>query len=307
LLDRLTKGLGKLIDFLDQNSAKIEEFGQNAISFIFETLPKIGQEFEKAKTAIISFGLQFQPLWQIFQPVLMGLWDLFMNWVWPSIVEMGKALMGLWNVISPYVVPTLKILGFILGVFIVGSILLFIGAIKVATAMISQWANEVRTRIETVQNVVSEITNRFQRFKNIVINVFNEVSKIDLFETGVNIIKGLISGLGSMAGKLYSMVTDTANGIANGFKNALGIKSPSKLFAEFGRCTAEGFQIGVESQNVQTAQATASLAQSASAGAISVQQSNSININGTQNPNAIMQQVKQYLATQNQLAFNGVL
>ncbi len=49
------------------------------------------------------------------------------------------------------------------------------------------------------------------------------------------------------------------------------------------------------------------MASSATAGAVSVNQSNAININGSQNPNLIMQEVKKFLATQNNLAFNGVL
>ena len=147
-----------------------------------------------------------------------------------------------------------------------------------------------------------------QQFNEIPLNDLpNELKNLDLMQIGKDIISGLILGISSMASKVGDTINKMAEKVKQGFKDAMGIKSPSKVFEMFGKYTAEGYQQGVEGQTVQTAQATAGMASSATAGAVSVTQSNAININGSQNPNLIMQEVKKFLATQNNLAFNGVL
>jgi TP901 family phage tail tape measure protein len=131
-------------------------------------------------------------LWAIVQPILMGLWDLFMNWVWPSIVEMGKALMGLWDVISPIVIPILKVLAAILGIIIVGVILLVIGFIKLLAVAITDWANGFKSNVERGQEAIKAYQKGFEIFGNAVKGIF----------------KGVVNG-----------IIDSVNFVINGWKN----------------------------------------------------------------------------------------
>src|SRR5699024_8791198 len=70
---------------------------------------------------------------------------------------------------------------------------------------------------------------------------------IDLFSMGVDIIQGLINGIGSMASAVWDKATSIANGIGDSIKGALGIASPSKLMREFGVFTGQGLEIGMQS------------------------------------------------------------
>lgn len=62
------------------------------------------------------------------------------------------------------------------------------------------------------------------------------------------LIDGLVAGITSGAASVIASVTALASSAAAAMKAALGIASPSKLFASYGRFTAEGFAGGVEQE-----------------------------------------------------------
>lgn len=64
------------------------------------------------------------------------------------------------------------------------------------------------------------------------------------YNVGSNMVGGLISGVRNMAGSLYDTMTNMAYSAWNSVKSALGIHSPSTMFAELGERSAEGFGIG---------------------------------------------------------------
>lgn len=64
---------------------------------------------------------------------------------------------------------------------------------------------------------------------------------------GRNIIQGMINGITSMVGNLYSSVKNALSGLVDKAKNALGINSPSRVFAdEVGAGIPEGIAMGIE-------------------------------------------------------------
>lgn len=70
---------------------------------------------------------------------------------------------------------------------------------------------------------------------------------------GVDMVQGLISGIGSMAGALARFVADfIKRNTIDKVKGVLGISSPSKVFAEIGRYTVAGFNVGVDGTPVAT-------------------------------------------------------
>lgn len=69
-----------------------------------------------------------------------------------------------------------------------------------------------------------------------------------LYTAGVNAIQGLYNGIVSKAGSVISYVSNLAGQVAGAFRRALGIASPSKLFAEYGGNIVEGLIRGLESQ-----------------------------------------------------------
>lgn len=64
-------------------------------------------------------------------------------------------------------------------------------------------------------------------------------------QAGIDLVQGLIDGIGRMASRLWSWVKHLADGVINSFKNALGIGSPSKVFREHGVNIVQGLINGI--------------------------------------------------------------
>jgi hypothetical protein len=65
-------------------------------------------------------------------------------------------------------------------------------------------------------------------------------------DIGTNLIAGLVEGIAGGAGSVIKALTGVVGGAVDAAKSALGIASPSKVFAEIGMNTAEGMAVGVE-------------------------------------------------------------
>lgn len=96
-------------------------------------------------------------------------------------------------------------------------------------------------------------------------------AKTWLLESGRDIVRGLMDGAGEFLPKLGSFFLDKLPGwIKEPFKKALGIESPSKVFAEYGRDIGRGAVQGIEEMQGAVSRAGADLATSAIPDQISV-------------------------------------
>jgi hypothetical protein len=67
-----------------------------------------------------------------------------------------------------------------------------------------------------------------------------------LLDAGKSLIEGFITGIKNTAGRIITAIKDAITDKLPGFvKNALGIRSPSKVFMELGRQTGKGFELGL--------------------------------------------------------------
>lgn len=66
-------------------------------------------------------------------------------------------------------------------------------------------------------------------------------------QAGRDALQGLVNGIKEKATSAITAVGDVANGIMSSFKEKLGIKSPSRVFMEFGKFITEGLGIGIKS------------------------------------------------------------
>ena len=127
---------------------------------------------------------------------------------------------------------------------------------KTVNAKIEEAKNYVQKNVEGIQQVfggmVKIVSSLLKGDFNGAIDGAKEVvlglGKIDLFQIGVQMIQGLINGIGSMAGALWNKMTEMANSAMNAVKGILGIKSPSVVFHGFGQNTTQGFVNGIDSQ-----------------------------------------------------------
>ena len=84
-------------------------------------------------------------------------------------------------------------------------------------------------------------------------------ASINWSEIGTNIMLGIARGITGAAGAVLSAIGGAVNAAIGKAKAMLGIASPSKVFAEIGDYTGQGFAVGVEGQQEAAQSAMASL------------------------------------------------
>ncbi|MEW5251527.1 phage tail tape measure protein [Microbulbifer discodermiae] len=72
-----------------------------------------------------------------------------------------------------------------------------------------------------------------------------------LMAWGGALIDGLVSGIKAKIGDLKNVITGAAGSAIGFFKDKLGIRSPSRVFAGFGRDTMDGFSRGINARQNQ--------------------------------------------------------
>ena len=112
----------------------------------------------------------------------------------------------------------------------------------------NMWST-VKTKVSDIYNSVAEW---FGKIPDKISEIWNDamdfLSGIDLYDIGVNIIQGLINGIGSMAKAVWSKAKSIAKGIGDSIKGFFGIASPSKLMAEYGGFIGQGLYLGIDKE-----------------------------------------------------------
>lgn len=111
------------------------------------------------------------------------------------------------------------------------------------------------------------ISNQMDNVKNTVSKIWGNIMDffkgIDLLQIGKDIIRGLITGIKSMADSAIDTVKGVVGGAIDGAKKLLGIASPSKVFKQFGVFVDQGFIDGISSMTHKVAKAGQDMADSA--------------------------------------------
>lgn len=123
---------------------------------------------------------------------------------------------------------------------------------------------------ETVSNVVGWIWGKIQElggfFGGIVGFILEKLGNAGgaLFDWGKNLIQGLLDGAGSLLKNIGNFFLDKIPGwIKDPFKKAMGIASPSKVFAGYGENLGEGLIAGADSMTDKVQAASQRMADAA--------------------------------------------
>ena len=103
--------------------------------------------------------------------------------------------------------------------------------------------------IAKVSTFASDLANKAREAgTSMVNNIINSVKSLpsQMASIGKNIVQGVWNGIVSMGSWLTDKVKGFFNGIVDGVKGVLGIHSPSRVFAEVGVWSAEGYGNGFE-------------------------------------------------------------
>ena len=110
-------------------------------------------------------------------------------------------------------------------------------AITGAVAKLAKWASDMIAKVkEVVPKIIAAI-----------VDFFKELPK-KLYDLGKDIINGLLDGIKNAWESLKGGVKDFCGGFVQGFKDALGIHSPSTEFKAIGGYSADGLVEGVENK-----------------------------------------------------------
>lgn len=257
---------GIVANFLGAAIAAITQFGSNIITWVTTEIPlfvnsfmtflgelpgKIGYALGFAIGTIIKFGIDA------------------VNWV---ITEVPKIISGIVNFFAELPGKIGALLTSALGVItgwgnsaaswvvvkvpqIIGSIISFFAQLpgKIANTL----SGALTSLINWVSNMASTVAARVPGIVSSVVSFFSGLPG-QMLNIGGNIVRGLWDGISNMVGWLGNKVRDFAKGILKGMKDALGIKSPSKVMRdEVGVMVGKGLAQGIDNSvsDVQSAMA----------------------------------------------------
>jgi phage-related protein len=102
--------------------------------------------------------------------------------------------------------------------------------------------------LSNLSSFAIEARNRaLEAGRNIVSSIVNEIANIPsrLYDMGSDIIRGLVNGVKNSLSSIGNIAKTIADKFVGGFKDAMGIRSPSRVMMEMGEYTTEGYAIGI--------------------------------------------------------------
>ncbi|MFA5433209.1 MAG: tape measure protein [Candidatus Paceibacterota bacterium] len=138
--------------------------------------------------------------------------------------------------------------------------------VNVVTGLVSAIANKMGEFFtkgkESMTNFKNGISNKLSDIKDAAINIVSNVlsgigGKLSEFTSmGSNLINGLKRGIQNAAGSVVSAARGVVSDAISAAKNLLGIHSPSKVFADIGKYSDEGFIQGLKSYSSKVVDAS---------------------------------------------------
>lgn len=256
-----------------------ETFGQPVIDFIVAAF-----QFWWSGIQIIFGYLQdgWNLLWgwlqiawaTVGQPVVDGVKNAF-QWMWDGVqaifgwlkdrfTDMVRGFQIMWDTVGRPVVDA------VVGGFnwvkdgITNALNWVKDQITAAGRKISElYSTYVQPMVDSVINGFNRVKDTVTGWKDKIVGALSDAGSW-LIDTGKNIVQGLLDGIGSLAGSIGEFFLDKIPGWIKGpFKKALGIHSPSRVFAGYGKSIGQGLVNGVKSMSGQVQKASQALADSA--------------------------------------------
>lgn len=151
----------------------------------------------------------------------------------------------------------------------VGAVIVAVGALVAGFAYAYSHFEGFRNGVDDVRaaigNFIAEVIQRATELPGALAAIPEQVGsfftglRTDFFNIGQNLMQGFIDGIGGMVNSVKDTVGGVFGGIVGQTRGLLGIHSPSRVFAQLGRYTGQGFTAGIASQEAHVQMAMASL------------------------------------------------
>ncbi len=230
LVEGILDGVPKMIDSLPKI---IDGF----LNFITQHLPEILKKGVELTTELANGIVQAIPQLVSKLPQIISSFVNFISQNLPQIVQAGvQLLLNLANGIIQ-AIPQL-----------VAQLPQIITSITSAIAqnmpqIIQSGMDILMSLAKGILQAIPQLVSQLPQVVQAIYNGFNAAVS-GVVEIGTSIVEGVWQGIQSAIGWFTSQVTNFFSGIVNKVKSALGINSPSKVFAGIGGYMAEGLGVG---------------------------------------------------------------
>lgn len=149
--------------------------------------------------------------------------------------------------LAAFVAPTLIAIGVLAGiVFAIIKVITWLAQFQTfilnTTTAFRNWANNT---VATIAGTINNIGNWFMSLPGRIRAALGNLGGL-LYGAGRDLIQGLINGINNMASAVFNRARQIANDAANAIKNALRIKSPSRVTLGLGMEVGRGLELGLE-------------------------------------------------------------
>lgn len=280
LMDDATNLIGKALDAMEKGAPKAVKVGAEIITTLVQGLAKnLPKLLTKAGSMMLSFiSALGKALPKLIVAGLNSLTSFVsgMNKGTPALLSKaisigGQIIVGLLKALPQILQAGLRLMAELLRGLTSG--------FAVIPGKVIAWAGQIPNHVKNGASAIASVG------KNIVTQLWNGISSLaswiggkaksigskavngikngitGLANIGKNIVKGLWNGASGMVSWAVGKFKDLGKSILKGIKNALGIKSPSREFAEVGMYSVLGLVKGLEDNSRLVENATESLVQ----------------------------------------------
>lgn len=209
----------------------------------------ISETWNMVWTAISGF---FQTIWNALVAFFTPIIDGIANTIGTAITAIQSTWNSVWGAISSFFQSVWNNIVAFLSPIVNGISATITGAVNaIRSTWTSVW-NSISGFFSGIWNgmrnavgsAVGFIGDKVRGIKDTVFGALSGAGEW-LRDTGRNLIQGLINGIGDMFGWVRDKICSLGDNILGWAKGVLGIGSPSKIFAQYGRWLDEGLAIGI--------------------------------------------------------------
>lgn len=210
------------------------------IDFVSGTLvPIIMPVIESIVNAVQTAMPAIQAAIETALDVIKGVWDA----VWPAIQVVLETVFSIMSGVVQTVMDAINAV-------ITAVMQAISGDWEGAWDTISSFLSGIwDSMVSTVSGAIDSVITFFSNLGGDILSAIGDFGSL-LVSAGGDLIDGLLNGISNAAGAVGDMLLGIVDDAIGGVLSFLGIASPSKLMAEIGGYTVEGFTVGVDKQAI---------------------------------------------------------
>ncbi|MBO1002670.1 phage tail protein [Pseudogracilibacillus auburnensis] len=202
--------LGAILLLINLVTGNFEELKENALAIWQNIKGALGQAWDAIKQ--IFFGAL-----DVIKGYFIAAWENMKNFTTQLWEGLKTFFQTLWNSIKTFFIQ----------------------------ALIAIWNNIKQKFTDMVNSIREKMTDAKDRIQSSWNDAKDFLAKIDLMQIGKDAIQGFINGIKEKVTDVANAAREAADAVTNKIKSILRIASPSKLLAQFGVWTGEGFAGGL--------------------------------------------------------------